>query len=389
MDFAATGLLDGLEGEERKAREQLLERLAAEGFSLAELKEAVAENRLALLPVERVLGAQYTAAEIEERTGLPADVLIRMRRLLGLPGAEPNERVFGEEEVAAAQSTKLFLEAGMGEGAITEITRVLGEAMSRVAYTTVAAFADTFLHAGDNEQDVAWRFATLAERLVPAFSPVLLAAYEAHLRESVQRGVISQAELEAGHLAGEQEIAVCFADMVGFTALGGQLEAQELGNVVTKFGELAAEVAESDVRLVKTIGDAAMLSSPEPAPLVRAALSLLDAVEEAELPSVRAGVAYGRALPRSGDLFGHAVNLASRVTGIARPGSVLCTAEVRDSARDEFDWTYAGRHRMKGLGEPLALYRARPLHARADDADGSGAPSRRPRAGRRRRRASS
>jgi adenylate cyclase len=186
-------------------------------------------------------------------------------------------------------------------------------------------------------------------------------------------------------------MAVCFADMVGFTALGGQLEARELGSVVTKFGELAADVAEGEVRLVKTIGDAAMLTCSEPAPLVRAALSLVDAVEQAELPSVRAGVAYGRALPRAGDLFGNAVNLASRVTGIARPGSVLCTAEVRDAARDEFDWSSAGKHRLKGLGEPQALYRARPLHATAtaEDSGGSRALPRRQKAGRRRTRGSS
>jgi adenylate cyclase len=390
MDFAAAGLLDGLEGEEREAREQLLERLAAEGFSLDELTSAVAENRLSLLPVERVLEGRYTAAEIEARTGLPVELLLRMRRMLGLPAAEPDDRVFGEEEIASAQSTKVFLEAGFSEEAITEITRVLGEAMSRVAATTVAAFADSFLQAGDSEQDVAWRFAALAEQLAPAFSPVLLAAYEAHLREAVQRGVISRAEREAGHIVGEQDIAVCFADLVGFTALGGQLEAQELGSVVTKFGELAAEVAESDVRLIKTIGDAAMLASPEPAPLVRAALSLVDAVEEADLPSVRAGVAYGQALPRTGDLFGHAVNLASRVTGVARPGSVLCTAEVHDAAPAQFDWSSAGRYRLKGLGS-LHLYRARPLDAGsgADAPDGSRARSKPPRAGRRRRRASS
>lgn len=391
MDFAVAGLLDGLDATERQAREELLERLEAEGFSLEELKAAVEENRLALLPLERVLGGRYTAAEIEERTGLSVELLMRIRRMLGLPGAEPNERVFGEEEVAAAQSTKMFIEAGIGEEAIAEITRVLGEAMSRVASTTMAAFAETFLHPGDSEQDVAWRFAALAEKLIPAFSPVLLAAYKAHLRESVQRGMISRAELEAGHLVGEQEIAVCFADMVGFTALGGQLEAQELGSVVTKFGELAADIAGPEVRLIKTIGDAAMLSCSEPAPVVRAALSLLDAVDEADLPSVRAGVAYGRALPRAGDLFGHAVNLASRVTGIARPGSVLCTAEVRDAAPEEFDWSSAGKHRLKGLGESLSLYRARPLHATAPGGKsaGSGAMARRPKAGRRRRPASS
>jgi adenylate cyclase len=387
MDFGAAGLLDGLEGDEREAREQLLERLAAEGFSLDELKSAVADNRLALLPVERVLGGRYTAAEIEARTGLPVELLLRIRRMLGLPGAEPDDRVFGEEEIASAQSTKLFLEAGFSEEAITEITRVLGEAMSRVAASTVAAFADSFLQAGDSEQDVAWRFAALAERLVPAFSPVLLAAYEAHLREAVQRGVISRAEREAGHIVGEQEITVCFADLVGFTALGGELEAEELGTVVTKFGELAAEVAESDVRLIKTIGDAAMLSCPEPAPLVRAALWLIEAVEEADLPSVRAGVAYGRAAPRAGDLFGYAVNLASRVTGIARPGSVLCTAEVHDAAPEEFDWSYAGRHRLKGLGS-LQVYRARRLStgSGADPPDPSRARSNPRTAGRRRRR---
>jgi adenylate cyclase len=365
MDFAAAGLLDGLEGDERKAREQLLERLEAEGFSLEELKAAVAENRLALLPVERVLGGRYTAEEIEQRTELPVELVMRIRRLLGLPDAKPEERVFGEEEVAAAQSTKMFLDAGIAEDAVAEITRVLGEAMSRVAATTMSAFTDAFLQEGDSERDVAWRFASLAEQLVPAFSPVLLAAYKAHLRETVQRGMISREELAAGHLAGQQEMAVCFADLVGFTSLGAQVEADELGSVVTKFGELAADVGDSQARLVKTIGDAAMLTCRDPGPLVRAALSLLDAVEHEGLPSARAGIAYGPALPRAGDLYGHAVNLASRVTSIARPGSVLCTAEVKDAEPEAFEWSFAGKHRLKGIGESIPLFRARPLKASA------------------------
>jgi adenylate cyclase len=389
MDFAAAGLLDGLEGNERKARAELLERLAAEGVTLAELKAAVAEDRLALLPVERVLGGRYTAAEIAERTELPVERLIRLRRLLGLPEAEPDDRVFSDEEVAAAQSIKTFIDAGISEHAIAEITRVLGESMARVSATTMAAFADSFLREGDSEQDVAWRFAELAEQLVPAFSPVLLAAYQAHLREAVQRGMISREELAAGQLVGEQEIAVCFADLVGFTTLGGEVETEELGSVISKFSELAADVADSQVRLVKTIGDAAMFSAREPAPLVRAALSLLESVEDEDLPSLRAGVAYGPALPRAGDLYGHAVNLASRITGIARPGSVLCAPEVRDAAPDQFDWSYAGRHRLKGLGESIPLYRARAVEESQDAHGGEGSAARRPGAGRRRRRASS
>ena len=384
MDFAAAGLLQGLEGKERTAREQLLESLVEKGFSLEQLQTAVAEDRLALLPVLRVLGGQYTAIEVAARTGLPVELLVRMRRLLGLPECGPEDRVFSDEEAAAAQSTQMFLEAGMGEAAISEITRVLGEGMARVAATTAAAFADAFLHPGDSEQDVAWRFATLTEKLVPAFGPVLVAAYKAHLREGVQRGMISRAELAAGHIADEQEVAVCFADLVGFTTLGGELEAQALGGVIGAFAEIAAEVATPEVRLVKTIGDAALLVSRDAPALVGAALALQEAVQAADLPSVRAGVARGSALLRAGDLYGHAVNLASRVTGAARPSTVLCTKEVRHAGPEDFDWSFAGRHRLKGIGEAVPLYRARRHGSQAE----ARAPKK-PKADRRRKRAAS
>jgi adenylate cyclase len=391
MDFSAAGLLDGLEGDERAAREQLLERLAAEGVSLDELRSAVAENRLALLPLDRLLGGRHTAREIEQRTGVPASLVLGIRRLLGLPAAEPDDRVFGDDDVAAAQSTRLFLEAGFGEEAIGEITRVLGEAMARLAAATTAAFVETFLRPGDSEEDVALRFTALAEQLAPALSPVLVAAFAAHLRESVRRGMIGRAERQAGHAIGEQNVTVCFADLVGFTTLGGEVEAQELGSVAARFGELATRVAEPPVRLIKTIGDAAMLVTTEAAPLVGVAISLIEAAYEADLPSVRAGIASGPALVRAGDYFGHSVNLASRVTGIARPGSVLCTQEVRDAGGEDFEWSFAGRHRLKGVAESLPLYRARRrAPATPDGHDAKGAPAaRRPRAGRRRRRASS
>jgi adenylate cyclase len=383
MDFAAAGLLDGLEGKEREAREQLLSSLVDAGFSEDELRAAADEDRLALLPVERVLGGGLSAAEIAEKTGLSVDLLLRLRRLLGLPGADPEDHVFGEEWLASAESTRVFLDAGLGEDAIAEISRVLGEAMARVAATTMAAFADAFLQPGDSEEKVAWRFASLAEELTPPLGPVLMAAFKGHLQEAVQRGMISRAELAAGHLAGEQEMAVCFVDLVGFTTLGGQLEAEELGSVIGRFGELASDVTTSEVRLVKTIGDAAMLTCREATPLVEATLSLLEAVEEGDLPSARAGIAYGRALARSGDLYGHAVNVASRVTAIARPGSVLCTQEVHDAGEDEFDWSSAGKHRLKGVGKSVPLYRARRVKVAAENGG-----AKKPRPGRRRKPAS-
>lgn len=385
MDFEAEGLLDGLQGEQREARRRLVQSLLAEGFELQELKAAAAEDRLVLLPVQRALSGRYTASEVEERTGLPAEALRRTRRLLGLPEPEPGQRAFTETDVEAARSIQMFLEAGMREESIAEITRVLGEALARVAATTAASFAESFLQAGDHEDEVAWRFADLTRRMTPGLGPVLEAAYESHLRDNVRRATIRRTDLEAGQIAGEQDVAVCFADLVGFTRLGVEVDPEQLGGVVGTFAELASDVAQDPVRLVKTIGDAAMLISREPAPLVEAALTLLDRVEEADLPPVRAGIAWGTVLPRSGDLYGHAVNLASRVTAIARPSSILCDKAIRDASREQLDWSFAGRHRLKGIGEAVPLYRAR----RLADGGAETAEARKPTADRRRTRASS
>jgi adenylate cyclase len=331
----------------------------AAGAPARQLAAAAAEDRLALLPVDRLLGGVHSAAEIERLTGTPAALLLRIRRLLGLPRAGPQDRVFGVEDVEAARATGRFLAAGLSESALVEITRVLGEAMSRLAATTAGAFADSFLRPGDSEDAVAVRFAQLAEELLPALGPVLAAAFAAHLRESVSRGMITRAELERGQLSDSQQLVVCFADLVGFTRLGGELEAQQLGIVADRLAQRAAEVAEPPVRLVKTIGDAAMFVCGEPAPLLVAVLRLIELAEEDELPSLRAGVAVGGALARAGDYFGHAVNLSSRVTGVARPGSVLATEQVREAAGDAVQWSFAGRFRLKGLSQPLALHRAR------------------------------
>ncbi len=358
MDYEAAGLLDGLDGGRRAARERLLARLTEQGFSEQELRAAASEDRLALLPVERVLGAKYTASEIEERTGVHAGLMVRVRQLLGLPKPGPEDRVFGDDEIETARSIKLFLDSGFTEDEVAEITRVLGEGMSRLAATTTASFARTFLAAGDDEDVVAERFADMTERLIPAVKPILVGAFNQHLRDSVRRGFIGRAELEAGQVPESIEISVCFADLVGFTRLGGEVEVEELGSIAGGLAAIANEVVEPPVRLIKTIGDAAMFVSPEPAPLVGVALALVEAVQKADLPALRAGIALGPALLRAGDFYGHSVNLASRVTGIARPESVLCTKEVHDAAAEGFDWSFAGKHRLKGIAERVPLYRA-------------------------------
>jgi adenylate cyclase len=393
MDFAAAGLLDGLEGREHDARLELLQLLSRDGATLDELTVAVREDRLALLVLERRLGGRHTARELERTTGVPAAVMLRLRRLLGMPEASEDDRVFSDDDIQQVLATREFLDAGFELDRLAELTRVLGESMSRLAAAVAAVFIETFLEAGDNELQVAERFDALAQRLMPAMAPVLVASFNAHLRETIHRGRLLAVERATGQPEGSVQVAACFVDMVGFTMLGGELEVRELGLVAGRLAELATEHSTPPVRLVKTIGDAVMLVSADPARLVTSTLALVLAAEAEELPSLRAGIAFGAAVQRSGDLYGHTINLASRVTGVARPGSVLCTEQVRDAAADAFEWSYAGRFRLKGISDPVPLHRARPLPppgrfapAQGESPDAEAVTSR-PSTGRRRRRA--
>ena len=157
--------------------------------------------------------------------------------------------------------------------------------------------------------------------------------------------VVNELERSGGELPGSREVAVCFADLVGFTRLGEEVPPDELGRLAARLEALAGDVAEPPVRLVKTIGDAAMLASPEPEPLLGATLRLIDAAdaEGEDFPQLRAGAAMGQALPRAGDWFGRPVNLASRITSVARPGSLLVERALRESVERGLPLVVRGR----------------------------------------------
>lgn len=363
IDFEAEGLLEGLEGRERESRLELLEELAADGVTLEELRDAVDEDRLAVLPVERVLegkGERYTASEIAEQAGIELDFLLRNRRALGVPVGDPEAREATEEDRKAALLLKQFHDAGLPEDGILQVSRVIGLSMARVAEASRSLFAESLIQPGDTELDVARRFAAAAPQLRALATPILEYAFQLHLLELVRRDMLGRGDVSAGHLP-QTQVTVCFADMVDFTKLGERLETEQLGTVAGRLGEMAAEIVEPPVRLVKLIGDAAMLVSSEPAPLVDSVLALVEAADdEGEgFPQLRAGVAHGRAVGRSGDWYGRPVNLASRVTGVARPGSVLATEEAMEAVGDRFHYSFVGARRLKGIEGEVKLHRVR------------------------------
>jgi adenylate cyclase len=364
IDFEAEGLLDGLEGPPREARRELLEELVGEGCSLEELKEAVAAGRLTLLPVERALagkGPRYTAREVAAEVGLDLDVLQRFSSALGVPYGDPDEPRGTEADLEAARMVKTFLDTGLPEDGLLGVARTIGMGTARIAEANRELIVRTLIRPGDTERDVAQRFLAAADYMLPLVGPTVVYALQAHLLEQIRRDVIGATDLASGDVGGTVELTVCFADLVEFTRLGEEIAPEELGMVAGRLEEMATAVAEPPVRLVKTIGDEVMLVSPESQPMVAAALELIDAAEAEgqQFPWLRAGIASGPTLPQSGDYYGRAVNLASRLTNVARPGSVVLDQATRDLAGEGFDYSYVGERRLKGLDYRVKIFRAR------------------------------
>ena len=368
IDFEGEGLLDGAgSGPAREARRELLQTLENEGFSLDDLRRAAREDRLALLPIERVLereGPRYTQLEVAEAAGVDPDFLREARRALGEPDVGPEERVLTDGDLELARQARILLESGLDRADFLDLTRVMSQAMGSVASSLIATLGQALIHPGDTERDLGLRYAESLRSLGPLAGPALQNMLNMRMREQIRQAVIGQAELESGRLPGAQELVVAFVDIVGFTELGEEVPADELGRVIGEFERRVDSAARPPVRLVKTIGDAAMLVAPEPDPLLQALLGLVEgSAEDPEAPLLRAGLAAGEALPRAGDYYGSSVNLASRLTAFARRGSVVATERVKDEARGDYRWSYAGRHRFKGVREEIAVYRVRSAEA--------------------------
>jgi adenylate cyclase len=364
MDFAAEGLLDGLDDERARAeRIALLEELAADGVSLDELKAAVAEDRLVFLRVERTLGtARYTMREVAELTGIEPEDGLRYRQAIGLPRPDLDERVLTDRDVEAIKQLKAFEAAGLPEEGLVEMARVLGESLSRVAAAVRLLVRDALLGPDVGEHELSARFATINEHLGPQLGQTMQRIFEMHLQDQLRNDAIGRAEIAHGRILGATEVTVAFADLVGFTKLGEQIPPEELGAIARRLLELATEAVHAPVRLVKTIGDAAMLVSPDAGALLDVSTELVRLAEgEGEdFPRLRAGLATGQALHRAGDWYGSPVNLASRVTTIARPGSVVATATTREAADDaRWRWSSLPARRIKGVDGTVPLFRVR------------------------------
>ena len=368
FDIESSGLLDGLAGQARVDRAELIPWLIDQGITVEEIRQSFAPM---LLPARRALGDDGTyvsARQISEQVGLDLDLLTRFQRASGLPQVEdPDAPVFMRPDGDTAVHIKGFLDLGIDPDQMLTVVRVLAEGLSHAAEEMRAAALGAVLHPGVSELEIARGTQASVNLAAPLVGPMIHDMLLLQLRHAVQTEAVNASERAQGvPLPGARTVAAAFADLVGFTQLGEDLPPEDLEQLANRLGGLAREVVTAPVRFIKTIGDAVMFVSPDSAELLDVVLALIESAAADELlPRLRVGVAYGSAVSRAGDWFGSPVNLASRVTSVARPGAVLVSESAREQIGDDdrFRWSYAGTKRLKGITGDVGLYRAR----RAED----------------------
>jgi adenylate cyclase len=302
-----------------------------------------------------ILGPRrYTRAETSDLSGMPMDEATALWRAMGFPVVGDDERAFTDRDVAALR-TAAALRAGDvvdGDGLLA-LTRSMAQSLSRLAVSHAAIAADFLARAGDQADAAAHE---AADELVPAVASLLDFVWRRHLAAAAESAFVEAVEAPGG-----PPVAVGFADLVGFTELSRTLPRDALAEAVERFEAVTAHVVGDRAgRVVKTLGDEVMFAVGDVAVAADVALALVDAVATELGQAVRVGVAFGPVLARLGDVYGPTVNIASRLTGLAHPGTALVDREAAAALRADpsYDLAPIRRQAVRGYGH-LAPFRLR------------------------------
>jgi adenylate cyclase len=285
----------------------------------------------------RLLGGErkYTRSDIAEATGVPSDDTRQLWRALGFATVDDDERAFTDGDIAALKTVHELTESmALDDELLRAMTRMLGRSFSRLASwqgqlvveqlgkspelmsssDEVFDFLDQTLDAMQALQTYVWRRQ--------------LAAYFSRVTANATKGA-------------EATMAVGFADMAQFTAFTRRSSEAELRAVLEEFETIATDtVAAHRGQIVKTIGDEVLFIADDPHDGTEIALDLIKAAEDSEvLPPLRVGLAAGSVMLRLGDVFGQTVNIASRLTSLARPGSILVDEQMSEAIEGDENYT--------------------------------------------------
>lgn len=316
----------------------------------------------ALDTVERYLlgsAPSLTRGEVFERAGVPIEVAEELWRLLGFPHQPDDAEAFTEADVEALTYTRDLVRLGiLSPERQAALVRTWGRSFARLAEWQTALLTDVALESDDPVRQLT----ELSSEVLPRVEKLQAYVWRRHLASAASR-------LMASDTAGSDtaQLAVVFVDIVGFTSRSKELTESELVAWLEGFeAECSGLVVDHGGRVIKNIGDEVLFVADDVAQAADAALTMTarGADEDDAFPEVRAGLAYGDVVARLGDVFGPTVNIASRLTSLARPGTVLVDQGTHDALADAegFEMRRLRRTSVKGYSHLQSWALRRPRH---------------------------
>jgi adenylate cyclase len=284
-----------------------------------------------------------TREDVQELTGVPFEAARDVWAAMGFAEVPPGVVAFTQRDVAALKTSAELLALGVIDApTLLVMARAMGQELARLAEGQLDVFRA--MSGGMDPVEALEVVASTAPDVLPRLDALVLFVWRRQFAAAVQRSLVGVRE------NGMPVKAVGFLDLVGFTRSSREWDAAHLERTLERFErDTALRVAAVGGRLVKTLGDGVLFTTDDAASAVGVAVDTVEAHEhDEELPSVRGGVALGPVLLRLGDVFGEPVNLASRLSDEARPGSVLVDRECAEHLGAEFELRTLSRRSVRG-----------------------------------------
>ncbi|MGA8247579.1 MAG: adenylate/guanylate cyclase domain-containing protein [Nocardioides sp.] len=306
--------------------------------------------------------AVYNALEVADETGATIDQARRLWRALGFPDRGV-ERAFTQGDADAVSRLLRLVDGGVVDfDMAVNLTRAVGQTMARLADWEVATLVNRVQELESGDEATGSRVTAalqMVEALNVPFEELLVYVWRRHLAAAVSRVEALGANEEDLHTT---QLTVGFADIVSFTALTNQLENDRIGDLVEIFESRCADVvAGQNGRVIKSIGDAVLFVNEDPIRAFDTAEGIIAVIgRDPRMPDVRVGLSTGSVVMRLGDVFGPPVNLAARLTAVARRNRVIVDQDTADRLpEDQFEARPLPARPVRGFGlvEPVAVRR--------------------------------